>query len=237
MSVSDILYIPWFREAEGKRMPWAILWEYFASKNIAFSRIKLPGDIKNTDEGTLFSMTSVQERVREHLEWLQKNTKVLSYSLSAFPVLEALHSVSDQVRKKVEQVIFLHPAKNPLSAVAMMDWSLGSHSHIFDETYYLEGAKNEVFQTLIGDWRGNAEIFQADLQRYHNLLSGNRRYFDARVFELRDEIHDIKVLESNTDSIVSVKKWFDFQERRSKEKAQFSHIPKLSPEVLESTFS
>ena len=237
MNQSEILYVPWFREAQNKRMPGIILEKYFASKNIPFSRMKLPGDRENNDESSLFSMTWVQDSIVELLNWLQNNTSVISYSLTAFSVLEAVQSVSKQIRDKVKRVIFLHPAKNPLSAVAMMDWAIGDHDLILDTTHYLKWDKYTIFSTLIGDWRGNPEIFQDDLHRYNGLILGNSWYFDARTWELRDEIPDIRVLESDTDSIVSTDSTFDTEQKRAKEKANLSHIPTLSPEILERVFS
>lgn len=237
MSTKNILYFPWFREAQNKKMPWVIIWNYLSERNRAFSRIILPGDTINTDRTSLFSMTRVQEQVIWVLNCLQDDTSITTYSLSTIPVLEALHHVSSDVRKKVVQVIFLHPTKNPLSAVAMMDWSLSSNPYIFEEKHYLEGDKEKVFSTLIGDWRGDASQFQSDLWNYYEKILVNRRYFDARILELRDDIPDIQVLENINDMIVSQWKKCDVLERRGKERTQLSHIPNLSLEVLERIFA
>lgn len=228
---ANTLYIPWFQEKHWKRYPGTRLEEHCKTVQCSFQRLILPGDTESWDVG-LFSMSDAEERIYETISKVWERIKVITYSLMAFPTLSAIWNLREEIKSWIESVTFLHPAKDPLYAVRVMDylrreWKGG----IYQWEHYINGDTNTVFHDLIEKWNGNAEVFQGDLKYYNECLSRNRNWFEM----LKEEIWDrdripFRVVDSLDDKVTS------FSEisasSRGLLEAQKSHIPVLSWEEI-----
>lgn len=240
MSSNKVLYIPWFREVNDKRSLGNKLEEYCKSEGVEFERVILPGD---TDSGdmSLFTMSWVEDRVNDVLSSQRDTCKVVSYSFSAFPTLKTLGLYAEELRDRVEKVLFLYPAKDPLYSVTMMDWVFREGQwKLHDRKYYTEWNPHGKFENLIGHWKWDAEKFQTDLceytdyihQEYPEFLWEEHLLFDfySAVLQSKSKC-PIDTFESEQD-IITYPTENIWQWQKSAARAAVRHIPKLTGEQI-----
>lgn len=164
-----VLYIPGFQEPHHSKQPGKIIEEYCRKNQIAYTRMMYPGDTSWIKwESGEFSISSLTAKIYDTLIKIQDKICVATYSLGTRSTIDAISSLSDEVRTKISLLTFIHPAVNPLYAVRIRDWIFNSEEFPYADTHYLEGCASQVFNSLIWDWKWDWEQFQFDLQRYAN---------------------------------------------------------------------
>ncbi len=228
----QILYIPWFQEHNSKRFPGFKLEKYCDDINTSFQRMILPGDTDNKDIES-FSMFALEERIVETIKNIGERIRIVTYSLSAFPTLNAVWKLEEEWKGSIESVTFLHPARNPLYSVRVMDLLRRQEEWIFlSNEHYTSWKNSQIFSNLIGKWNGNSQQFQKDLIYYWEQVQKNKFIFEElkrRIWEYskipfrtQENPNDIVV-----NSCIEVWKWKDFMIKALK-----SHIPQLSWEEI-----
>lgn len=162
--MTNLLYTSWFRESLAEHQPGKVCEKLSYEAGYAFKRIIHPGDTRY-DNFWEFSFSALRERISMILRWIDKNTTIVSYSFSALPTLWAIADNLELIRWKIDKLVFLHPADNPAHSVAAMHWALKRWKEDFLwEDYFLNSSPEDLFDTLIGNWKGDPIQFQKDLQ-------------------------------------------------------------------------
>ncbi len=240
MSSNKVLYIPWFREIRDKRSPGNKLEEYCKSEGVGFERVILPGDVDSGDD-SLFTMSWVEDRVNDVLSSQRDTCKIVSYSFSAFPTHKTLLLYAEELRDRVEKVLFLHPVKDPLYSVTMMDWVFRQGEwKPRNKEYFIEWDPQGKFENLIRHWKWDAKKFQADLrehtdyihQKYPQFLGEEHLLFDFYNAVLHNHSKcPIDTFENEQD-IITYPTENIWQWQKSAARAAAKHIPKLTGEQI-----
>jgi len=137
-------------------------------------------------QDTQFSLTESRILFSEKLSEIQTVTRLFVYSLSAWPVIQALTEelgTNPELAELIQSVVLLHPAKDPLHAVRIMDWIMRWwESEVQSREYFLHWPYEEVYNTLIDWWNWNWLQFQTDLQHEHTA-----DVFDLCLQDLREQ--------------------------------------------------
>lgn len=158
--MKNILYIPWFQESNNDSSPWKIIASQVSG---SFQRLILPWDI-SSPINEKFSLSDLEDKIMQTLSNTKEAIHVIAYSLSALPTLRGIISNSDEGISPVLSCSLLHPAKNPLEAVQIMDWTRRRWRwDILSLEHYTEWDTSEIYDKLIWKWNGNPEQFQRDL--------------------------------------------------------------------------
>lgn len=229
--MSSVLYIPGFREnPTHKKEPWEQIKDTCVWNWIWFSRFELPWEWK-----WLFSMTETRKKVASALLRLQEDATIVTYSLSSIPVAEAISSCSAEVAARIWKLIFLHPVQDPVYSVSIMDAILSESSTILWPEHYIQWDKNSIFNTLIWDWKWNADTFQQDLLYYTRVLAMRRNYFQHLLTRISNRgFWTCVEITTGADDRVVTRGDIDLRHRRNFALLKIWHTPKLSPEILKS---
>jgi hypothetical protein len=94
-------------------------------------------------------LSALREKIYSTLEAVDEDIFLAAYSLSCRPTIDAVMSLSDSIKAKIQKIIFIHPARNPLYSVQIMDWLLSDNEKPLSEEHYLHGDTSKVFNALI----------------------------------------------------------------------------------------
>lgn len=236
--MNPIIYLDGFQEDKtSNRSPWKQLVEHFWED--AVESVDIPWDINNPEsKESGFSMdavkNAVQKKVIQILDSQQGELKVIAYSLSAQPTLDAITELSEKYKSRIK-VFLIHPAYNPLHAVKVMDWIRSEQfPQLQDDEYYLHGDVTKVFNTLIADWKWNGIQFQEDLSKYHDISFKDLEAFQIYCKTLWFPVEIIwdKIWK---DKVINDKDWDENKINYSSSnrlKIQISHWVKLSQNDL-----
>ncbi len=223
------LYIPWFRESYSKRSPWFILQQKSMSVWMNFERFIIPWDTNNWSD-VQFSLSTLEDSIFNYISEIQDRIHIIVFSLSAFPVLKAISKLLDENKSgMISSLFFVHPAKNPLYSVKVMDWSLRWWKwKLLPDSHYLYGNPDTVFSELIWNWKGSPWQFQSDLRYYSEQIKNNTHYFDTLKKELWEQSKiPIKELNNSRDYVIHTI-WLPWNWVKSVATVMQSHIPNIS---------
>lgn len=188
---TDIIYVPGFNENLGQ-------WNTLGSN---FRPLYLPGHNGNTN--IPFSMTATKDCVSTLIT--KQETKIswiVTYSLSAWPVIQALQESSSAVRK----LLLVNPAYDPLGAIFRM---YNANPQIQRKEKTLGDVKNllwvdrSMFIDFLWDGKihGDTKVFQSDLQKFHDMWADIERNFLDAISELSPQIQT-RILFNPWDRII-----------------------------------
>ncbi len=177
----DILYWEWFKEKNSKG-PWTKLELACRETWRNFSRLLLPGSPKY-DWTEKYSMTSSKDMFFDAFQDIRNETSIAVYSLSCWPAIIALAEALKEnleLSELIKSVLLIHPAKDPLHAVRIMDWIMRLWKwNINSRDYFLVNDPELSCRTLIDWWEWNWLQFQMDLN-----IGRNGEQFDWLVQKL-----------------------------------------------------
>lgn len=161
----DLLYWEWFKEKWAKE-PWGKIESACNETWRKFSKLILPGS-PDYNWAESYSMTASKNMFFEAFQDIRNETSIAVYSLSCWPALLALIEVLKEypdLSELIKSVLFIHPAKDPLHAVRIMDWILRLWEwNIKSWEYFLNHTPEVAYKTVIDGWRWHWKQFQMDL--------------------------------------------------------------------------
>lgn len=194
--MTDIIYIPGFNESPNtfENLQW------FLGKKV--SQVSLPWHPWENRE-IPFSMTATREWVEGILQERINLSWVITTSLSVWPLVEALSSTKNTVKK----TLLLNPAYRPCDSVVRMynanpliQRRKPSQKQVKDFLW----ENLEIFLDFLwwGKISGDTHTFQRDLQRFHNMWFAQENEFFSRLEWLRESWVQTKILCNKDDAII-----------------------------------